>query len=53
MKHRKLAAIAKRSIDEDAKRILRALEEATRTRVYSQTIASMPPVSPRAWKSKG
>ena len=33
MKQRKLAAIAKQGSDEDAKRVLRALEEATRNRV--------------------
>ena len=33
MKHRKLAATGCRTIDEDAKRVLKALEEATRGRV--------------------
>ena len=33
MKHRKLAAAACRTIDEDAKRVLRALEEVTHGRV--------------------
>jgi len=33
MKHRKLAAAASRTIDEDAKRVLRALEEATHNHV--------------------
>jgi hypothetical protein len=33
MKHRKLAAVASRAIDEDAKRVLRALEEATHKHV--------------------
>ena len=33
MKHRKLAAAACRTIDENAKRVLRALEEATHGRV--------------------
>ena len=32
MKHRKLATVASRTIDEDAKRVLRALEEATHGR---------------------
>ena len=32
MKHRKLAAVAIRTVDEDAKRVLRALEDATRGR---------------------
>lgn len=36
MKHTKLAAGACRSIDEDAKRVLRALEEATRNRVNNK-----------------
>ena len=33
MRHRKLAAVASRTIDEDAKRVLRALEEATHNHV--------------------
>ncbi|MBZ5666611.1 MAG: hypothetical protein LAO30_18615 [Acidobacteriia bacterium] len=33
MKHRKLATVASRTIDEDAKRVLRALEEATHNHV--------------------
>jgi hypothetical protein len=33
MKHRKLAAVAIRTVDEDAKRVLRALEEATHNHV--------------------
>ncbi|MFZ0276089.1 MAG: hypothetical protein WA651_02185 [Candidatus Sulfotelmatobacter sp.] len=33
MKHRKLAAVTSRTIDEDAKRVLRALEEATHNHV--------------------
>jgi len=33
MKHRKLAAAAHRTIDEDAKRVLRALEDAARNHV--------------------
>jgi hypothetical protein len=33
MKHRTLAAVASRTIDEDAKRVLRALEEATHNHV--------------------
>ena len=33
MKHRKQAAVASRTIDEDAKRVLRALEEATHNHV--------------------
>ena len=35
MKHRKLAAVASRTIDKDAKRVLRALEEATHDHVNS------------------
>jgi hypothetical protein len=33
MKHRKQAAVASRTIDEDAKRVLRSLEEATHNHV--------------------
>jgi hypothetical protein len=33
MKHRKRAAVASRTIDEDAKRVLRSLEEATHNHV--------------------
>ena len=33
MKHRKLAAVAIRTVHEDAKRVLRALEEATHNHV--------------------
>jgi hypothetical protein len=33
MKHRKQAAVACRTVDEDAKRVLRALEEATHNHI--------------------
>ena len=38
MKHRKQAAVASRTIDEDAKRVLRSLEEATHNRVNTNDL---------------
>jgi hypothetical protein len=50
MKHRKLAAAARRTIDEDAKRVLRALEDAAHNHVKNDPITEQLRQCPEAFK---